>query len=194
MIMDALSAIEKRRSISKLVMPGPNGEQLGVLIGAAIAAPDHAKLKPWRFIVLRGAAKDAFSDVFANSYLQACDKAGSAPDEATLTKERTKLERAPVVIVAVHQARPHNSVTVDEQRDAVAAAVENLLIAATALDFGTMWRTGNSVQDPHVRAALGVGADDSIVGFIYVGTIAPECTPKPRELPNARDLIEIWHT
>jgi len=69
-----------------------------------------------------------------------------------------------------------------EQRDAVAAATQNLLLAATARGWGSVWRTGDAAVSPVVRSALGLADDDVIVAFVYLGTIPPEGGKPPRPL------------
>ena len=103
--MDAFSAIFARRSIGRLVEPGPSRGDLSRILEAAAAAPDHGELRPWRLTVLEGGAKEAFGQVLAEAYLARCDALGAAPTEGQLAKERTKLGRAPVVVVvaAVHR-------------------------------------------------------------------------------------------
>jgi len=167
--MGALEAIHTRRSHGRLVEPAPHGAELEALLAAAAAAPDHGRLRPWRFYTLAGDTKDAFGQVLADAYRRRCEFEGVEPDETKLTKERTKLGRAPLVVVAgcVPVEGPIPEI---EQLLATAAAVQNLLIAAIALGYGSMWRTGEPAYDPTVKEALGLAPEDTIVGFIYLGT------------------------
>lgn len=167
--MGALDAIHTRRSHVRLVEPAPQGADLEALLAAAAAAPDHGRLRPWRFYTLAGDTKDAFGQVLADAYRRRCEFEGVEPDGTKLTKERTKLGRAPLVVVAgcVPVESPIPEI---EQILATAAAVQNLLLAATALGYGSMWRTGDPVYDPTVKVALGLRSGDTIVGFIYLGT------------------------
>ncbi|MGH9153619.1 MAG: nitroreductase family protein [Acidimicrobiales bacterium] len=165
-----LDAIASRRSCGRLVGPGPEEHELVALLAAAEAAPDHGRLRPWRFHVLSGRPKDDFGAVLAEAYLRRCADAGTEPVPAALDKERTKLGRAPVVVVAACVPVP-GPVPEIEQVAAVGAAVQNLLLAATALGYGSMWRTGHVAYDPRVKAALGLAATDHIMGFVYLGTV-----------------------
>ena len=177
--MDALAAITLRRSTGRLSAPGPTPEQLSTILDAAACAPDHGELHPWRFVILEGEAKDDFGQVLAAAYLERCRAEGVDPIEGKLEKERTKLGRAPtVVIVAVE---PHSGVIPTiEQVSAVAAATQNLLLAATALGIGSMWRTGEPCYDPLVRAAIGLPETALMLGFIYLGTAADGALQGPR--------------
>jgi nitroreductase len=66
--------------------------------------------------------------------------------------------------------REHRGVPPVEQIVAAGAATQNMLIAAHALGFGGFWRTGAAAYDERVKRALGLAAEDAIVGFVYLGT------------------------
>lgn len=169
--MDALEAIRTRRSYGRLTEPAPTGEHLRQILEAAAAAPDHGELKPWRFTLLRGDGLDAFGEVLEEAYFRRCSDSGTAPVPAKARKERTKLGRAPLVVVVAAVRQPSEKIPWEDQRDAVAAATQNLLLAAHALGYGAMWRTGKEVcEDRYVKKALGLGDADSIAGFVYVGS------------------------
>ena len=189
--MDALDAILARRSTGRLTAPAPSGDDLTRILEAAAAAPDHGELRPFRFILLEGEAKDAFGRVLADAYLARCEAVGAAPTEGQLTKERTKLGRAPLVLVvaAVHQHS--DKIPWVEQFAAVAAAAQNVLLAATALGFGSMWRTGDPAYDPRVKTALGLGEHDAVVGFVYLGTPHEGDAGQPRR-PDLDGLVVRW--
>lgn len=190
--METLDALLTRRSYGRLTEPAPTDAELRTMLSAAAAAPDHGELRPFRFIVLRGPAKDAFGPVLAAAYQARCAAAGVAPDPAKIDKDLVKLGRAPLVVVAAAVRRPSNKIPFEEQEDAVAAAVQNLLLAATALGYGSMWRTGDEARDGNVKAALGLSPEDAIVGFVYLGTPAPGLSLRDRELPPLDDLVTEW--
>lgn len=172
--MDALDAIGARRSTSRLTEPGPDDHALEMLLAAAAAAPDHGNLRPWHFTILRGEMKKRFGPVLRDAYLARCEESGVSPAPAAAEKEMNRLERAPLVIAAAVIVQKSERIPVEEQRAAVAAACQNILIAATALGYGAIWRTGTTATDPRVRSALGLGPIDSIAGFIYIGTPAED--------------------
>jgi nitroreductase len=113
---------------------------------------------------------DAFGAVLEQAYLRRCDEAGTEPVPARAQKERTKLGRAPLVIAVGAARQEPSKIPWVDQRDAAVAATENLVLAAHALGYGAMWRTGDPCEDPGVKKALGLGDGDAIVGFVYVGT------------------------
>lgn len=170
--MDALDAIHSRRSVGRLAEPAPSPEDLSALIAAAEAAPDHGELKPWHFVVLQGQEKDDFGAVLEQALLARCAANGVEPTEGQREKERTKLGRAPMVLVVGAVRRESDKVPWIEQFAAASAAAQNILIAATAMGYGSMWRTGDPAYDDMVKHALDLGPDDAIVGFLYLGTVA----------------------
>jgi nitroreductase len=173
--MDALAAIELRRSTGRLSEPAPTDAQLTTMLDAASCAPDHGTLRPWRFIVLEGEAKAEFGEVLARAYTERCRAEGVEVVAAKLEKERTKLGRAPMVVIVA--ALPvSGSIPTIEQVSATAAATQNLLLAATALGLGSMWRTGDPCYDPIVKAALDLPEEALLIGFVYLGT-APDGAP-----------------
>ena len=182
--MDALEAIALRRSTGRLTEPAPTAAQLSTLLDAAACAPDHGTLRPWRFIVLEAEAKDDFGAVLADAYLERCRADGTEPVPAKLDKERTKLGRAPmVVVVAIEPVA--GSIPTIEQVSAAAAATQNILLAATALGLGSMWRTGDPCYDPKVRAALGLSETALMLGFVYLGTAPADALEQPRPARHA---------
>ncbi|MBK9180658.1 MAG: nitroreductase [Acidimicrobiales bacterium] len=190
--IDAITAISTRRSTSRLGEPAPTGDDLTALLEAAACAPDHGELRPWRFVVLAGDAKDAFGAVLEDAYRARCAAAGTEPVEAKAAKERTKLGRAPLVVV-VAAVRREATVPWDEQVASAAAACQNVLVAATALGYGSMWRTGEPARDERVKAALGLRPDDAVVGFLYLGTHLADSPPRPPRRPDLTALVHAWH-
>ncbi len=186
-----LDLLFRRRSIGRLVEPAPDESELGSILRAGAAAPDHGELRPWRFVVLRGQGKDEFGAVLADAYLQRVEAAGGEPVPAKLEKERTKLGRAPLVIVVCAVHRHDDKHPWDDQLGAANAAAQNILLAATALGYGSMWRTGDVATDARVKAAVGLGEHDAIVGFLYIGTPA-EGQAKPPKEPVLDGLVEEW--
>lgn len=191
--MDALDAIRHRRSIGRLQPPAPSDGDLRTILKAAASAPDHGELRPFRFTILDGDAQDAFGVVLEQAYRARCAETGREPEEEKAEKERTKLGRAPLVVIvsAVDQEDP--KIPFVEQRDAAVAGAENALIAATALGYGSMWRTGAPVDDPRVKAALGLRDKDAIVGFLYLGMTPEKFTVTPHD-PDVDALILPFRT
>ena len=181
--MDALTAIHARRSRPLLTDPAPADEDLLALLAAAAAAPDHGRHRPWRFVVIRGTGRKAFGEVLAEDFRRAARRRGAEPDAAAEDRERAKPMRAPLIIAVACAAGDDEKVPRAERLAATAAATENLLLAATALGYGAMWRTGAPARSSFVREALGFGDGEEITGFVYLGTVpdGPDLPPAHRD-------------
>ncbi len=179
--MELFDAIYQRQSIGK-VKPDPVPcDLIEQLLSAAVQAPNHHRVRPWRFIVLSGAARERLGDVMAES------KRLSAPDtpDAVLDVERSRPLRAPVII-AVGVDKPVEPKVLElENICAAAAAAQNLLLAVTALGLAAMWRTGPAALDPRVKEFLGLAPDQHLIGLIYLGY--PEGEPIRQERPGFED-------
>lgn len=175
--MDALEAIFSRQSNAE-VKPNPVPRELiERLLSAAVQAPNHYKVRPWRFIVLTGAGREKLGEVLARSF---AEKFPQAPASA-LDKERAKPLRAPA-IVAVGVDKPSEpKVQEIENICAAAAAVENLLIAAQALGLAAKWRTGDDARNPHIKEFLGLAPNQHLIALIYIGypAVAPGTVTRP---------------
>ena len=185
--MDALQALTTRRSASKLGDPEPPADVLEACLEAAIRAPDHGRLRPWRFILIRGEGRQRLGEVMAEA-LAARDADAS---EAMVGRERAKPLRAPLIVVAVAKVEPqHEKIPEIEQVLAAGAAAQNFLTALHSAGFGGMWRTGPAAYDATVKAALGLAAHDHIIGFLYAGTI--EVGPGPAGAHDLGDYVSDW--
>lgn len=164
--MDAISALHGRISIATLGQPGPTSEQLDTMLRAAVRAPDHGVLRPWRFIVLQGSEREALGDIF----VQACLRSAPDSDTETLEKMRRAPLRAPMVVVVIAETDPDNRIPLTDQLLAAGAAAQNIMLAAHALGLGGMWRTGDMAKNTLVKERLGFAEKDEIIGFLYLGT------------------------
>jgi nitroreductase len=164
-----LRALESRRSIGR-VLPDmlPRGivEQV---IEAAAWAPNHYRTQPWRFVVVTGSQREALGDVMAASLVATQEHPESPESREIAERTRRKPLRAPVIIVvaAVPSALPRAREI--EDIAAVAAAVQNMLVAAHALGLGAMWRTGAPAYDPEVKTFLGLPPESHVMAFVYLG-------------------------
>jgi nitroreductase len=183
--MDAITAIHSRHSVPKVKSDPVPRDVIEKLLSAAVQAPNHYKVRPWRFVVLTGKSREQLGDVMAASF-QA--KFPELPVEA-LAKERHKPLRAPVVIAVAVEKPTEPKVKEIENICAVAAACENILLAANALGLGGMWRTGDSARDEEVKKFLGFQPDQHLIAFLYIGY--PELTLEYPERPSYEDRT-VW--
>lgn len=178
--MDTLTALTTRVSVPRLTDPGPSDEQIDLLLRAAIRAPDHGMLRPWRFIVLRGDQRERLADIMEQHTAESFAEA----DPCTLANARNKALRAPAVIVVAAEVTEGHKVPVWEQVLAAGAAAQNIMLAAHTLGIGAMWRTGAIAEDAAVKRRLGFADKDQVVAFIYLGTPAGALKSVPDESPD----------
>lgn len=183
--MDALEAIHTRQSVGE-VKPAPVPRELiEKLLSAAVQAPNHYKVRPWRFIVLTGVGREKMGEVLARSF---AEKFPDAPASA-LDRERAKPLRAPLLIAVGVDKPVEPKVLEIENICAAAAAVQNLLLAAHALGLAAKWRTGEDARNPHVKEFLGLAPDQHLIALLYIGYPALEAGAVTR--PGSEDRT-VW--
>lgn len=174
--MDAITLLTTRYSSSRLTEPAPTGESLLLIQQAALRVPDHGALHPWRFVMFQGkTALAKLGDIFA----EAAVEEDPAIANELLERARQLPLRAPLVIACIAKCVEHGKVPMQEQVQSAACAVMAMQQAAFALGFGGIWRTGAYTQYEFVKQALGLGEDDEIVGFLYLGTATAEAPSRP---------------
>jgi nitroreductase len=164
--MQAIDALLTRRSARVLTDPAPDEASLELMLACATRAPDHGRLRPWRFVVVRAGARGRFGDLLAD-HLRRAHPHTSAE---TLERERLKAFRAPLIVVVAAHCDPAVKIPEIEQTLSAGAAAHAMMLAAFALGFNAMWKTGGPAYDPAVKSALGLAEHDAIVGFLYLGT------------------------
>ena len=185
--MQAIDALLERRSAKSLTDPAPDAGALELLLESAARAPDHGRLRPWRFIVIRGAARERLGELMADQLLRA--QPGASAE--SLQRERQKALRAPLIIVVAAVCNPSAKIPAIEQVLSAGAAAQNMMLAASALGFGAMWKTGGAAYDETVKLALGLAGKDAIVGFLYLGTAPADAVPPPAR-GQWQDRVSYW--
>jgi nitroreductase len=179
-----VSTIRDRRSNLNVDPERPVPRELvDQLLDLATWAPNHYRTNPWRFVVLTGPARARVGEIAARA-LQATGQPEAK--ESIVERQRTQFLRAPAVIVAA-SAPDEDPIKHVENKHAVAAGVQNILLGAQAAGLAGAWRSGLAMTDPEVsgpvKEALGLDPGDEIVSFVYLGyPIAP---PGAREKPPA---------
>lgn len=182
----AIEMLLARQSAQGLQDPAPDAVALDTILAAGLRAPDHGRLRPWRFIVIAGNDRSAFADI-AIAALQVRQPDAPASEA---TRMRGKLMAAPLILGLGVQIVPDHKVPEIEQMMAVAASAMNMLNAAFALGYGGKWITGPNSYDPAVAAALGLHAPSRLAGFLYLGR-PMEGPPVTR--PALADHRTDWH-
>lgn len=175
-----------RRSVGLLQEPAPQGADIDLILQAALRAPDHGRLRPWRFVTIRGEARIAFGECLAAA------AAKRDPEAATALGERARawVRRTPLLI-AVGVVVKDGKIPESEQVLSAGAAAMNMLNAAHLLGYGAMWVTGANAYDANVNALLGFEAPSRLVGFLTIGTPAPAPTPAPPR-PELSAHVTDW--
>ena len=177
-----------RRSVTarNLTEPGPSKEQLDMILRAAHRVPDHGKLGPWRFIILKGNARAAFGEILGAAYKK------ENPDafDELIEVEKERFQRAPVIVAVTSRITPEHKIPEWEQTLSSGAACMNMLNAAHALGLAAQWITEWPAYNDDVAKALGVGEKERIAGFIYIGTAAQP--PDERTRPEISDIVTEW--
>lgn len=185
--MEALDALLTRQSVSAkdLGLPVPTAEQRETAFAAALTAPDHGAIRPWRFLTVEGEGLRRLGEVFA----AAAQREGA--DEKDVENARGKALRSPLLIVCAAKVNPsHPKVPAVEQVIAAGCATQNLLTAFHAMGFGAVLVTGGRAYDAGVKQALGLAAEDAIVGFLHVGTA--QQPQRPRTRPQVAHHVRAW--
>lgn len=183
--MDVFEAIHNRHSQGKVKQDPIPRQLIEKLLNAAVQAPNHYKVRPWRFVVLTGAARDKLGDVMSAS-LQ--DRHPDFPQEAFDKAHATPL-RAPVVIAVSVDKPMEEKVLEIENICATAAACQNLLLAAQAEGLAVKWRTGEWARDAKVKEFLGFAPEQHLIAFLYVGH--PEFVADYEPRPSFEDRT-VW--
>jgi nitroreductase len=181
--MDALVALTDRVSVPRLVAPAPDAAQRELLFQAALRAPDHGQLKPWRFLTVEGDALGQLGELFAAALPE-----GSSPE--ALTKARNMPLRAPLLVLVIARITEGHKVPVQEQVLAAGCAAHAILLSAYAQGIGAVWRTGDMAYNPQVLAGLGLQANEQLVGYLYLGT--PEKEPRTAPRPDTTPFFKRW--
>lgn len=182
-----LSLLKTRRSgrPRDLTEPGPSEEQLREILAVATRVPDHGKLAPWRFVIVRKEDRGAFEALLQRAYRIDHPEPGRLETEAT----QRFAHQAPALVVALFKPVASSKIPLWEQQLSCGAALMNLLTATHALGFAAGWVTGWAAYSEEVRRAF--AADDEVIaGFIFIGTPGIELEERPR--PALDDVISNW--
>jgi nitroreductase len=183
--MDVFEAIHNRHSQGKVKQDPVPQDLIEKLLSAAVQAPNHYKVRPWRFFILTGTARNKLGAVFAASQ---ADRNPDLPREA-LDKTRALPLRAPVVIAVAVDKPSEEKVLEIENITAVATACQNILLAAQAEGLAVQWRTGEWARDPKVKEHFGLSIDQHILSFLYIGY--PEFIAEHPPRPSFEDRT-VW--
>ena len=180
--------IHARQTIlpKRLAAPAPDEGELRLILDAASAAPDHHSLTPWRFVIVPPAARERLAAAFAESLLER-DAAATAEQVA---QAREKAHRAPLLMLAIARLRDEDAEILPAERLLSAGcAIQNMLLMATALGFGSALTSGKALQSAGLRQLFGLAPDEQALCFVSVGTVL---AAKPaRQRPGSATYVSV---
>ena len=175
----AQALIGGRQNVSpkRLIEPGPTGEQLGEMLALAAAAPDHGQLMPWRFVIVPSHKRDLLAEVFA---LALIDRDAGAT-LVQIDAAREKAHRAPLLMLAIARlGSTEPDIPSVERLVSLGAAIQNLLLAAHALGFGSGLTSGQAMGSRRTRELFALADSEVPVCFVNIGTVARHKPPRVR--------------
>ena len=178
----AAALMQTRQTIlpKRLMAPGPEPEQLALILGAAANAPDHGQLLPWRFVLVPQAARERLAEVFGAALLE---RDGAATPEQ-LTQARDKAQRSPLLmLVIVDGLRGDPDIDLFERIVSAGCAVQNMLLMATALGFGSALTSGKALKYDGLRALFGLSEGEHALCFVNIGTVQSRKRERLRPVP-----------
>ncbi len=191
---DAANAlIHARRTTlpKRLQAPGPSDVQLHTIMAAACAAPDHGQLLPWRFVQVPEQARVRLGEVFAQALLER--DATATPEQQDQARE--KAFRAPTLLLLVVDSAFRGAATgaeigLHERLISAGCAVQNILLMATALGFGSSLTSGKAIQSTTLRAGFALHPEEHAVCFVNLGQVASQRSPRAR--PTVVNFLSTW--
>lgn len=183
-----IDLLKSRRSAPALSLtePGPTEAELDMLLTVASRVPDHGKLARFRFIVFQGEGRQRASEIIAEAYKAKHPQ----PDPDQLRIEQRRLSLAPLVVAVVSRAGPHEKIPEWEQVMTAGAVCMNLVVAANAMGFATVWLTEWYAYDRGVLERFGLDPSEKIAGFIHIGRNDNPRDDRPR--PVLADIVTTF--
>jgi nitroreductase len=183
-----LDFLNQRRSTppALLVDPGPQSDELNMILQLASRVPDHRRVVPWRFIIFSGAAKQQAAKIIGQRFLELNPQA----DKNEIDLESHKFANAPVVITLVSSPDSNHKTPMWEQNLTVGAVGHSLLLASNAAGFAGVWLTCWYAYDKDICRQFGVNKSEKIAGFFHLGTANEQPIERPR--PDMDQIISHW--
>ena len=182
------TVIRQRRTVSVALMNGQpiEDDKVAQLLELADWAPTHGRTEPWRFLVYRKEALQQFAQAHADLYWQHTPEEHRNQDK--YNKLKAVAEKASHLIVAIMKRGDKPNIPVLEEIAAASAAVEHILLGASALGLAAIWNSGGMTHHPALKAYLGLGPEDLVLGLIYLGHTNAAPRPGHRLVPLAEKV------
>tara|TARA_B100001287_G_scaffold22220_1_gene16253 strand:+ start:525 stop:1109 length:585 start_codon:yes stop_codon:yes gene_type:complete len=157
------------------------------LLRNAVWAPNHGKTEPWRFKVYSGESRNILSEKLGELYQKLTSKEQFKEEKLVKIKARPFLSS---VVIAVCMERGNNEkIPVVEEIEAVACAIQNMSLTATAYGLGSFWSTPKIIYTPEMNSFLNLNEQDKCVGLFYVGYVEGKW---PKGIRKPVKLLTEW--
>lgn len=166
----ALTLITSRQNIlpRRLAVPGPSAEQVNDMFRAAAAAPDHGEVMPWRFVLVPSDKRAVLADAFG----QALSERDASATPEQIEQAREKAFRAPFLALAIARLGPcEPDIDPLERMVSVGAAIQNFLLCAHSMGFGSSLTSGQAMRANALRQLFQLSEGEQAVCCINVGTV-----------------------
>ena len=195
--MSLLDLIYQRSSchVHEMESPAPEQTTLKRILQSVMSAPDHGNIKPWHLVVVGTEQVPDMCESMCHAWLE-----NAAHIEPGRIRRLTSyLKSAPmVVLVSANIIEPH-AVSRRDQVLAVAAACQNILLAAEQEDVAAIWYSTDAAELPQVHQLFGLTKEQEPVAFIMLGTkksphikkradVAPHC----HQWVGNNDLVPLF--
>ena len=185
----AHALIHSRQHVSpkRLIAPGPNSTQKLEILNAAGAAPDHGKVTPWHFYEVGNESRNLLGGLFADALI--ARDPGATPTQ--VDEARQKAFRGPLLLLAT--AKLNNALdNIPEQEKLISAgcAIQNVLLMANALGFGSGLSSGKALYSQKMRDLFLLKDKEEPLCFITIGTISIHKPNKQR--PDANSYSSVF--
>lgn len=153
-------------------------------------APNHGLTEPWKFHVFTGEARQQLATQMQQAYRETTPPAEFREDKLQKMGENPLLSQ--VVIACVMERNGGVKIPEIEEIEAVACALQNLQLSATAAGLGCYWSSPPVVNAPGFRSWLGIREEDRCLGLIYLGWPKPGLN-WPRSVRKPVESKIAWH-
>ncbi len=173
-----INLLLNRQSNPVLTEPAPEQDHLQLILSAGMRVPDHGGLQPWHFTIAQEEGLERLSTIFVSA------AKNNNAHQIKLDKVAKMPSRAPLIIIVSTKFKEHIKVPQQEQLITAGCCVHSMQMAAYALGYGAMWRTGELSYNNLVKEYLNIENSEEIVGFLYIGTIAKQLPQKRSKDPQ----------
>lgn len=184
--LEGLNQLALRRStpIKLMTSPGPDTDQLDIILNLALRVPDHRRVEPWRLVVIKDQARDQLGQAIADI------RRARGESKACIEEDESRFLRAPVCVMVVSSPDVDHKTPVWEQKMSAGAVCMNMLLAANAMGWAACWLSEWCADDEAAKSVLGLSQTETVAGFIYMGTARQNPPERPRPTPESK--ITLW--